>query len=42
MKEGKERLAYNYAKLVNSLGINGLIVGRLVLRVVVPLVYPLA
>ena len=39
IKEGKERLAYNYAKLVDSLGIDGSIVERLVLRVVFSLAY---
>ena len=39
IKEGKERLAYNYAKLVDSLGVDGSIVGRLVLRAVVPSAY---
>ena len=39
IKEGKERLAYNYTKLVDSLGIDSLIAERLVLRVVVPLAY---
>ena len=39
IKEGKERLAYNHTKLVDSLGVNDSIVERLVLRVVVPLAY---
>ena len=39
IKEGKERLAYNYAKLVSSLSVDSLIAERLVLRVVSSLAY---
>ena len=38
-EEGLRKLTYNYSKLVNSLSSDGSSIGRLVLKVRVPLAY---